>query len=306
MSRRTALRKKTQKKSFLADLRDLWDAQEAQPDALAGRVFDLVRRWVPGSSGGVYLPAGEEWVLVHHAQLKRAFVESLRQGEPQAIWNLWVGKQMDPLFLHLSKDHPCRRMVEGTVETLAAIPFRARGDTHGCLFLLTSKPLSLETQAALEIFGRLMGLWLEEAGLGRWLQEGAFRDGMRREVKRAMRYKRPLSLLLVQMEGLAEAAAAEQKDAVRRFTQLLGRNTREYDLHTQFEEGLFAVVLPETDQKTAKRFGEKIQRLCREDGALRQCFLRDVALRFGVSTLPEDAATSASLTRKAKAALSHS
>ncbi len=306
LSERAVPRAVSRERSILASLRDLWDAQDAPPEALAGRVFDLVSRWSPGSGGGVYLPVGEEWALVHQVHLKRAFMESFRQGDPQALWDRLGGKQIEPMFLHLSKDHPLRRMAEGAPEALAAVPFQAGGGARGCLFLLTSKPLSPEAQSALEVVGRLVGLWLEEASGGRWMPEGAFREGMRREVKRALRYKRPLSLLLVRLEGLAEMAAAEQREAVKRFTQLLSRNTREYDLHTQVEEGLFVVVLPETDQKTAKRFGEKIQRLCREDGALRQCFLRDVALRFGAATLPEDAATSASLLRKAKAALSHS
>jgi GGDEF domain-containing protein len=287
-------------------LRDLRDDQDAAPEAIAGRVFDLVRRWAPGSGGGICLASGENWVLSHQAHLKKAFVDSICQDGPQAVWSLLGTKSIEPTFVPLSKDHPCRRVVEVNAETLAAVPFFSRGAMHGGLFLLTPKPLPRETQAAMELLGLVLGLWLEEAGAGRGVPEGSFREGMRREVKRALRYKRPLSLLFVRLEGLAETSAAEQKEAVKRFTQLMSRNTREYDSHTQLEEGLFAVVLPETDQKTAKRFGEKIQRLCREDGALKQCFLRDVALRFGVATLPDDAATSVSLLRKARATLDHS
>jgi diguanylate cyclase (GGDEF)-like protein len=85
-----------------------------------------------------------------------------------------------------------------------------------------------------------------------------------RELNRGARFDRPVSLLLIDVDGLGDLNAAHGQqagDAVLRGTaRTIRRATREYDLPARLAGGLFAVLLPETDLAAAQAVAERIRR----------------------------------------------
>ena len=89
-----------------------------------------------------------------------------------------------------------------------------------------------------------------------------------RELNRGARFNRPVSLLLIDVDGLGDLNAAHGQpagDAVLRGTaRTIRRATREYDLPARLAGGLFAVLLPETDLAAAQAVAERIRRTTAE------------------------------------------
>jgi diguanylate cyclase (GGDEF)-like protein len=85
-----------------------------------------------------------------------------------------------------------------------------------------------------------------------------------RELNRGRRFNRPVSLLLIDIDGLGELNARhghQAGDAVLRGTaRAVRRATREYDLAARLAGGLFAILLPETDLAQAQLVAERIRR----------------------------------------------
>ncbi len=73
-----------------------------------------------------------------------------------------------------------------------------------------------------------------------------------RELKRAARYHRPLSLVLARL-GPPPAPAA----VIQRFAELLSSSVREIDVCARLDELGVVVLLPETDRDGASRVGER-------------------------------------------------
>ena len=84
------------------------------------------------------------------------------------------------------------------------------------------------------------------------------------ELNRAQRFDRPLSLLLLDLDGYAQLNAAhgtQAGDAALRATaRAVSRTIREYDLPARLVGGSFAVLLPETNLAQAQEVGERIRR----------------------------------------------
>ena len=84
------------------------------------------------------------------------------------------------------------------------------------------------------------------------------------ELNRARRFGRPLSLLLLDLDGLGQLTAAHGTqagdDAVCSTARTISRTLREYDLPARLGGGLFAVLLPETDLAQAQDVAERIRR----------------------------------------------
>src|SRR6266852_2728859 len=85
-----------------------------------------------------------------------------------------------------------------------------------------------------------------------------------RELNRGGRFNRPLSLLLLDLDGLGELNAVHGQQAgdavLRGIARTIRRATREYDLPARLAGGLFAVLLPETDLAAAQVVAERIRR----------------------------------------------
>lgn len=172
---------------------------------------------------------------------------------------------------------------------------------------------SAADEGSLRLAGRVIALGLSIRILARrdptsqLFDEAVFRDVLRREVKRAMRYKRTLSVVVAapdnvesSLAGMGEASA---EGLIRALARLVEANLREYDVACSGGNGMFRLFLPEADKATALRAAKKLSGLIAEDPAFGRKKNR-LIVSFGIATLPDDAATTSSLIRRADEALS--
>ena len=90
-------------------------------------------------------------------------------------------------------------------------------------------------------------------------------ESLKREMSRALRYRRPLSLALLdidQFKTINDTFGHPAGDAVlKAFVALISRNIRPSDLLARYGGDEFAIILPEADRDSALRFCEKLRGL---------------------------------------------
>lgn len=131
----------------------------------------------------------------------------------------------------------------------------------------------------------------------------AFNDRLDKEIKRANRYNRPLSLLLLDVDKFKsynDTFGHPAGDVVlREVAQLLFRKARDIDIVARYGGEEFAVILPDTDAEQATALAERLRVYISElDGLKRQ-----VTASFGVSTFIVDMRDSTDLVSAADGAL---
>lgn len=92
-----------------------------------------------------------------------------------------------------------------------------------------------------------------------------FQESLKREMSRALRYRRPLSLALLdidQFKAINDTFGHPAGDAIlKAFVALISRNIRQSDLLARYGGDEFAIILPEADRDSALRFCEKLREL---------------------------------------------
>lgn len=127
------------------------------------------------------------------------------------------------------------------------------------------------------------------------------------ELTRSRRYRRPLSLVIIEAESGRQENPAEmlkgiQHDLLRRFTaarigQIIDDSVRQTDLVARDHRGRFVVLCPETDLLSAGFLGQRISRVVKERTNLN--------ILTGVAAFPEEALTFDDLLQKARERLNH-
>lgn len=113
-----------------------------------------------------------------------------------------------------------------------------------------------------------------------------------REIRRALRFQRPLSLLLVQIDRYDEYmrlyGAALGELAASAVTGTLGRVTRDVDIRCPVDGGVVAVILPESTIEAARVVAERV-RTAVEAGEVHQeqtLVVSGVTVSIGVVSFP--------------------
>ena len=130
------------------------------------------------------------------------------------------------------------------------------------------------------------------------------------ETRRALRFRRPLSLLLVQVDGYEESSriygSAAAESAASAVSGILVRHTREVDLRIPLEEGTFAALLLETDLRDARWIAERIRTAAETgEGVERALLFDDLTVSIGLAAFPLHADHAAALLAVAQASLVH-
>jgi hypothetical protein len=122
------------------------------------------------------------------------------------------------------------------------------------------------------------------------------------EVTRSRRYRRPLSLLMIQAvpdnnEVYRELFKTFQRDMLSRFSsarmgQLIGEQIRQTDILLRDRVGRFVVLCPETDKENVIVLGNRINEVLEEGTGLN--------VTWGCSSFPDEALTFDDLTNKAR------
>ncbi len=129
------------------------------------------------------------------------------------------------------------------------------------------------------------------------------------EISRARRFQRPLSLIMLDIDHFKiynDVNGHQAGDrALRQLAWLLKHSSRSYDLIARYGGDEFAIILPETDKKTAGEVAERI----RVSIATAPLEHADVlpsgccTVSLGVASFPEDAVAEGDLVREADRAL---
>ena len=93
-----------------------------------------------------------------------------------------------------------------------------------------------------------------------------FNKTLKREFERSQRYKRPLSLLIMDIDNFKEIndhyGHICGDEVVHQFGELFKKHVRESDIIARFGGDEFAVIMPETTSKQAQLVAEKFENLC--------------------------------------------
>lgn len=121
-----------------------------------------------------------------------------------------------------------------------------------------------------------------------------FQHSLKMEWKRAIRFRRPLSLLMVDVDyfkNYNDTFGHLQGDIVlKRLAALMQRNLREVDMVARFGGEEFVVLLPDTDRSGAMAVGEKLRHLVEREQYVDEStqVVTPVTISIGISAYPDD------------------
>lgn len=115
------------------------------------------------------------------------------------------------------------------------------------------------------------------------------------EMKRAKRYTQFLSIVLVSVESLTseiqKKGIDDMAEKLRHLGEFIQANMRDTDFLSQFEHGVLALILPETNIEGAKTFSERLreQILLAYSETDSKNMDNEKALSIGIAAYPTDA-----------------
>ena len=134
------------------------------------------------------------------------------------------------------------------------------------------------------------------------LNHGRFWSGLEEEVKRSLRYERPVSVIMIDIDHFKRYndrhGHIEGDAALIGVAKAIAASARTHDVVARYGGEEFAVILPETAASGAAIFAEKIRGTI-ESAGFGNKRASELTISAGVATLPEDGEESAALVRRA-------
>jgi len=163
--------------------------------------------------------------------------------------------------------------------------------------VLTYAYISLSTAAVFTLFGYVLGRQADRLaqlavtdGLTGLQNARALQERLRREVTRSARYRQPLSLLLIDLDGLKAINDRLGHDAgsraLRHVAVVIHSQLRLSDFGARWGGDEFALVAPNTAALEAAALAERVRSLVANDPAGR--FVPPVTISIGIATFDPD------------------
>ncbi len=147
----------------------------------------------------------------------------------------------------------------------------------------------------------------ERDGLTGLYNRRHFGDALEREFERARRYRRELSLVMIDLDGFKavnDSCGHPQGDQVlRQVSRLLVQGVRFVDIVTRYGGDEFAVLLPETDLNTASRIAGRLSKEIRNSPFLHEGQVFPLSASFGQASLRPSHPSAQALLKEADEAL---
>lgn len=136
-----------------------------------------------------------------------------------------------------------------------------------------------------------------------------FNQRYEREVIRAKRYRRPLSIMMVDIDHFKSYNDINGHllgdDTLKRVALILESNLRKADIVARYGGEEFVVILPEIDKSHADQVAEKLRRTVELKNFPKERYLpnKNLTISIGLATLPDDSTNSRELIEFADRAL---
>lgn len=134
-----------------------------------------------------------------------------------------------------------------------------------------------------------------------------FQEAITAELLRSERHKRPLAVLMIDVDFFKKVNDAMGHPAgdelLRRLAEVLGADLRQTDLIARYGGEEFAVILPETTKSEALQVGERMRTAVEEQINRDTPWPVKVTVSVGVATYPEDGKTTEHLIHAADQAM---
>ena len=247
----------------------------SDPVRVAEEVVSRISSWLPGTSRAVLEPASSgQATILARSRLGLREETSVRTIGSCVLRHSRIWRSAD-----LSRDP---RLPRGPTGSALALPLRCRTRTVAALVVL-DRQCSASALRLPRAWRHALRLVLEPAAIAldnaRRIQRAerlagtddltglcnvrALTDTLRREVTRASRTGRPLSLLVVDLDGFKRVNDRHGHPcgsrALIEVAALLRSSTRQADFVARLGGDEFAVVLPETGGKGAAGAGERLR-----------------------------------------------
>ena len=210
------------------------------------------------------------------------------------------------------------------VRSVMALPVASSERTLGVLLLYSPAPAAFSDRqtAYFTEVAKQLAIALENAQLLIKTRELGYRDpltgllnrryfeeALERELRRAIRYNLPVSLLMADIDHFKmynDAQGHHQGDNVlKEVTTRLTENTRQVDIVARFGGEEFVVILPMTTKTHARLVAEKLRRSVEETKIPGEEILPGgrLTISLGLAAYPDDASDPTGLVQAADAAL---
>ncbi|WP_408956282.1 diguanylate cyclase [Natroniella sp. ANB-PHB2] len=190
------------------------------------------------------------------------------------------------------------------IMSIISIPLKVRGEYIGAInavqtdfkrnFREADKRFltTLSNQVAISIENARMYKQMEEMatkdGLTKLYNHSYFQKALKKELNKAKRYQRELSLLMLDIDNFKafnDTYGHQAGDEVlKELAQVLMDNTREPDLVARYGGEEFAIILPETDRQGAIKLGRRLNQAVRDMVVEYKEEKLKVTISIGVST----------------------
>jgi len=322
------LERTTQELRLLAEMGEMLQASSIPADAYAVAAR-FAQTLIPASSGALFV----------HSASRNNLVAVIRWGEPHQnqqdflapdeCWALRTGR------LHLVEDpHTgllCRHLPEPPPTCYLCAPMIAHGETLGMLHVRMSRhnrssseaalPESLELTWLARTMAERLALALADMELVEALRAQSIRDSLtgwfnrrymeetlEREIRRAARNKRPLAIIMLDVDNFKEfndSFGHEAGDvALVNLCQMLKTHVRSEDVTCRFGGDEFVLILPDTSPELGAQRAEEMRiAVGLEEMQYHDHLLRPMTLSFGIATFPANGRTSKELLRASDTAL---
>lgn len=255
-----------------------------------------VKRLIPYDRIGVVVPHGSGEGLM----MFQLATDHPTKGGMGSIWLnsegtgiMWVMSRRQP---HIERDLAEQRLfveddflLKEGIRSSVRLPLIVRGEVIGALFLDSTTPGSYD-ERQLELLvplGEQLAIAIENGRLFQEINRLAITDEvtglfnyrhfyhrLEQEFKRAQRYDRPLSLIILDIDffkrynDLRGHLAGDE--ALRLLANRLRSNTRGVDILARYGGDEFCIILPETDLRQALVQAERIRSAMERDPSLGQ------------------------------------
>ncbi len=222
-------------------------------------------------------------------------------------------KRRNPLVLEDALKEPTFNnpiALEEGIRSLIAVPLFVEEKIIGILYVDDFKPRTfsesevrlvsfLATQVAIAINNAQLHeqtRWLAVTdGLTDVFNHRYFYEHLEKEMKRAERYNRPLSVIMMDIDYFKDYNDAcghkRGDDVLKQMAKMLIKTTRKFDVVARYGGDEFTIILPETDKTEALNIAERIRRDVEQyvfsfDDSPEKRYL---TMSLGIATYPYDA-----------------